>query len=101
MTQFELCRVALVANGAPPSTAWLRDQLQRAEHVIAVDGGLNILHQAGLKPHFLIGDFDSVDPQIFPLYDSVPRTVLQLDKDETDLEVAISFSLQQHPLVKV
>ena len=52
--------------------------------LIAVDGGLDTAHAAGLRPSLVLGDMDSVRR----VPDDVP--VLQLDgQDDTDLEKAL------------
>ena len=37
-------------------------EVKPGDWVIAVDGGLRYLLEAGIEPHFRLGDFDSLDP---------------------------------------
>ncbi len=53
--------------------------------VIAADGGYQYLQQAGIVPHLLIGDFDSMSrPNV-----SCETIVLPVEKDDTDVGYAI------------
>ncbi len=53
--------------------------------IIAADGGYCHLQQAGMAPHLLVGDFDSMDrPQVECEVLSLP-----VEKDDTDLLAAV------------
>lgn len=60
---------------------------------IAVDKGLEILHQQGIKPIYVIGDFDSIqDKSLLSLY---KLQVLPQVKDRTDTEEALIYALDK------
>lgn len=63
--------------------------------VYAVDNGLKKVHELGLQPRFIIGDFDSVDNELLARYSSVPTLRLERMKNETDTELAIDLCLVQ------
>lgn len=83
-------QVICFVNGEFDPKGLNMDRVLQANSIIAVDGGLKICHQLGLIPHLLVGDFDSIDPMFLSLYAHVPRRTLIKDKDETDLENALS-----------
>ncbi|MFK7892431.1 MAG: thiamine diphosphokinase [Granulosicoccus sp.] len=62
-----------------------------SDRCVAVDGGVEHCLAAGMTPHLLIGDLDSVHPST--LADrrllEVPRQVYPTDKDASDLELAL------------
>ena len=63
--------------------------------VVAVDGGLERVHGLGLRPDVIIGDFDSLSPQLLAQY---PSSLVQRHparKDETDTELAILWALER------
>jgi thiamine pyrophosphokinase len=81
----------IFANGQVTDLTAVRSLLQPDDVLIAADGGLRYLFELGLLPSLLIGDLDSADP------DEVARAAgagvrierHPIDKDETDLELAI------------
>jgi len=63
--------------------------------LIAVDKGLEKLHVLGLTPLLIIGDFDSIDPDILKLYPDIPRISFETAKNETDTELALNWCIKQ------
>jgi thiamine pyrophosphokinase len=86
--------VLVVANGEPPSADLLRDLADRADLVVAADGGARHAFAAGVTPDYAVGDLDSLTAeersQLGPLH-----VVLDPDPDRTDLQKAIDFALQR------
>jgi len=68
-----------------------------ADFIIACDGGLNILDKLKIKPHLILGDFDSVDPKILSSYKDVKREQFKSEKDLTDSEIALQEALSLNP----
>jgi thiamine pyrophosphokinase len=81
-------KIAFFVNG-DFSDKNLNIKALQGSYVVAVDRGLLHVDALGLKPSMLVGDFDSLDPQLLEKYDGVPQLKLRIDKDETDLEAAI------------
>ena len=73
--------------------------LEKAEFLIAADGGANHLHTAGIRPHVIIGDLDSVDAATLTWLRQSSCQILQRprEKDETDLELALLLACQRQP----
>ncbi len=63
--------------------------------VIAADGGLLLFNSLGLKPHLIIGDFDSVSPDILEKFSDVEIIRFPTRKDATDGELAIRAALER------
>lgn len=59
--------------------------------VIAADGGYDALHEAGIRPHLLLGDMDSIKA----LPTDIPRLRFPARKDETDMALAIKVAQQR------
>ena len=57
---------------------------------IAADGGLAHMERLGIKPHLIVGDFDSGSEPIAPGY---PVFRYPVEKDETDCQLAITQGL--------
>lgn len=93
---FAHTRLALICNapiGTPKKT---KERLATFPVLIAVDGGLNHCHALGLRPHLLVGDFDSADPELLKSYSDIPQKRHPREKDETDLELALTLLFQPH-----
>ncbi len=84
-----LMQTAIVANGQIDQPQLILPLVLRHKRVVAVDGGLAHCHNMGIKPHLIVGDFDSCPPSLLDQYPDVPKTTLKRNKDETDLEAAI------------
>jgi thiamine pyrophosphokinase len=87
--------IVLIANGEPPSQQLLEEQ--RGKVIIALDGGLAICHRYGLKPAFLLGDFDSISAELRNLYADLPQIELP-DQNKCDLEKALELLMRLSPL---
>lgn len=70
------------------------------EHIwIGVDRGNRYLLDHGLTPDIAIGDFDSISREELESYKTLLKEVRQhvLEKDETDMELALDVALSLHP----
>lgn len=85
--------VVVIANGEMELNSAVHSKIKSAAAVIVADGGLNHCHRLGIKPSWVVGDFDSVDPSILQEVQA-GTTRLKRAKDETDLEVAIKKAKQ-------
>ena len=86
--------VAVVASGdlVSDDVRWL----DRAELVIAADGGATALEQLGRRPHRLVGDLDSIEPPLVAKLEEagVPIERHPADKDATDTELALRAGME-------
>lgn len=60
--------------------------------VVAVDGGLEYLKPLGIVPHAVVGDFDTVNQEVFWEYHRMEKVAWEVhrpEKDETDTELAL------------
>lgn len=90
----------LVVAGEPPGDEVLGDLPQTA-WVVAVDAGLVHAKTLGLTPDVVIGDFDSVSPSALADVDDERLIRHPVDKDATDLELAMDLVLARPGLDRV
>jgi thiamine pyrophosphokinase len=66
---------------------------------IGVDRGTFVLLSQGIVPQFAFGDFDSVsETEKKKILDSdIQLNIYQSEKDQTDMEIAVQWSLLQNP----
>src|SRR5215208_8142287 len=85
-------KAVLVASGDPQPTdaRWLAD----AELVVAVDGGAAWLTSIGRRPDALVGDLDSVDPELVAVLQDagVPIERHPTDKDASDTALGLDYA---------
>lgn len=65
--------------------------LNSHDFLIAADGGYSHLQRAGMEPHLLIGDFDSMEKPAV----SCETITLPVEKDDTDLAFAVKEGLRR------
>ena len=71
-------------------------QSEETEFVIGVDKGLEFLYKHGIKPDYIVGDFDSVSPELVSYYReevNVPIREFNPVKDASDTEIALRLCL--------
>ena len=95
----QLNRIILFANGDLPDPQAVHSSLSPDDFLIAVDGGLRHLVTLGLTPNLIIGDLDSADPDEVQRFESQGVEVRRypIEKDETDLELALEAAIDLHP----
>jgi thiamine pyrophosphokinase len=90
-------RALIFVNGTVPDLNAARRILREDDYWIAADGGCAHALALGRAPDVLIGDFDSLPDQArgpLQLAGTVIRS-FPAEKDETDLELAVWFALQE------
>lgn len=100
MSNTEISRAVVVANGDVPVTTQLSGWLPRPGDdtlVIAADGGLHVGEQIGLRPDVVVGDGDSLRPGVL---DRLRREGVEVQlhppaKDASDTELALREALRR------
>jgi thiamine pyrophosphokinase len=87
-------RAWLITNYSPLQIVSGYDSIQPADLIVAVDAGLKRCLELNLVPDVLIGDFDSVEPE---LLSRVPESCHKLTfpgmKNETDTQLALEYCI--------
>src|SRR5436309_3537796 len=87
-------KVVIVAHGDAPSRGLLEACEGDCDLLIATDGAANALIQEGLRPDVVLGDFDSLDPQIQRDHPEI-RFEPAPSQEASDLDKAVAFALEQ------
>lgn len=84
-------RVIILANGKIANPAAARALLQPGDWIAAADGGGRHLARWGVTPHLLVGDLDSLSLREALRLQKLGVKIERhpVDKDETDLELAL------------
>ncbi len=70
---------------------------QPFEHMIGVDGGLRFCYEHEIVPTRIVGDFDTLEPEILDWYrNHTPIEIREFNpvKDSTDTQIAIELALE-------
>ena len=80
-------KAAIIANGELRDLEFSRRLVKTCDYLIACDGGLRYFGMLNIVPDLIIGDMDSANLENYP---DVPSLKFPVDKDQTDLELAIA-----------
>lgn len=92
-------RQACIVTGGTTETDFARDYICKThfDFLIAVDSGMKFFYETGTKPDMIVGDFDSVNPDILHYFENqkdIKWVRLIPEKDDTDTEAAIRKVLE-------
>ena len=92
-------RVVIFANGLLPDLEKARLILRPDDFLLGADGGTHHILALGRRPDLVIGDLDSLDPQVHARLESQGVKIIRFprDKDATDLELAVQHALSLQP----
>ena len=90
-------RAVIFANGKFTASASILSSLREDDLLIAADGGAKYFLAAGLWPNIVIGDMDSLSPSMIQDLKNHGSQMIEYspEKDQTDLELALTFAVQQ------
>jgi thiamine pyrophosphokinase len=89
-------RALIFANGNLPDPKAARPLIRPGDLIIAADGGTRHALALGLVPSAIIGDLDSLTSDVRRITEQASVQLLEYprDKDETDLELALDYALE-------
>ena len=73
----------------------IKQLISEEDYIIAVDGGINTLEKINLRPHVIIGDFDSANNDNSFLALNIKTITHEPEKDFTDTELAINYAIEK------
>ena len=82
-------QTVILANGAFPGSEKLLTLLDNAGKIVCCDGAVNKLVDSGREPDIVIGDLDSVRPELKEKYSDI--LVHITDQDTNDLTKAVNW----------
>lgn len=91
-------RTVIFANGILPDLDAARRLLRNGDVIICADGGTRHALALGLRPQAVIGDLDSLTAADLAALQKIGVPVRQhpVDKNETDLELALKHAAESH-----
>jgi len=90
-------RAIIFANGEFADPQGARRLLRHDDFIIAADGGTHHALAAGVVPHVIVGDLDSLPPDEQARVEAAGSQIIRFlpRKDETDLELALQHAVRE------
>jgi thiamine pyrophosphokinase len=89
----------LIVTGGSLDIDWAKSFLQdnHYDYIIAADSGLSHIKNLGLVPNFILGDYDSVDPEVLEYFKGFDIKTYPREKDYTDTHLALITAIKLSP----
>ncbi len=85
----------VICNGTPPSLELLDKFWRQVDLTVCADGGANFVISAGLMPDVIVGDMDSILPEIKQQVEA-KRLVKIQEQNTNDADKALRYCLEHH-----
>ena len=87
----------LLANGEAPKKNVINFLLKNGfDDLIAVDGGANSAYKLSITPDFIIGDLDSIKPEVKKYYTGKSKIIKYRRQTDTDVEKSLNFAIRNN-----
>lgn len=92
-------RCVILANGEYGDLKVYGDLFQEGDIILCADGGANYASQLGLMPACIIGDLDSILPEVKEFYEAsnVDLITYPTQKDFTDIQLSLKMACEWGP----
>ena len=89
-------KAVLFAGAAITDYSLCEKYLQDADCIICCDGGMHHAKALGITPDYIVGDFDSVRPEVLEEYRNMGISIRQFPthKNETDMQLGMLLALE-------
>lgn len=87
----------IICNGSIEDFKFYDKFIDKADLIICADGGAVHARKMGVKPHILLGDFDSIPEDVLSYFKASGVNIMQFppEKDMTDTEIAVELALKK------
>lgn len=94
-----MSKKGVIISGGSINDAFVLEMMQKLQPdiIIGVDSGLTFFYRNQVMPTHIVGDFDSVEPEIIAYYKAqtdVPIREFNPVKDATDTEIALRLAIE-------
>lgn len=86
-------KAIIFANGPVPELSRIQQSLEEADLILCADGGANRAMENNITPDFVIGDLDSINPDL-RLKLAKNKLIFKASQQTTDLEKTLQFALE-------
>jgi thiamine pyrophosphokinase len=88
-------KASILVNGYANPNEALLNEIKACDLIVCADGAATWAIDAGLQPHVLIGDMDSIPPELPGTLEKAGVEIIYLprEKDDTDAQAAIDLAI--------
>jgi len=87
-----LKKAYLFTNGSTAEFTQIINSIRKDDIIVGIDGGANFLYQKKIPVDLVIGDMDSIEPEILSFFRENSKVeIYPSEKDETDSELALRW----------
>lgn len=87
----------IIANGKSPTKHAVQFFLKKGYNtIICADGGANSARKIGITPHYIIGDFDSIKPDVAKYFKYKSIFVQYKRQNDTDVEKCLKYAIKKN-----
>ncbi len=89
-------KAILICNGDAPSNKFVKNLLKNYDIIACADGGANLAFKFKILPDFIIGDLDSIKPEVKNFFERKKVKIFQdTDQNSTDIEKSTNFLISR------
>ena len=92
MRKYEPKTALVIVNSTLPADPILKECQSRSHVILCADGGANQAYERHVKPDLIIGDMDSILPEVRTAFNGHAREIILPGQDKTDLEKALQYA---------
>jgi len=86
----------ILANGFPPSGNTVRFLKNKGyTKILCADGGANSARTLNLMPEYIIGDLDSIKPNVYKYFSDKSKIIKINRQNDTDVEKCLKFTVKK------
>lgn len=89
-------KVILFAGAKIEDYSFCKSYVEHADSIICCDGGMHHAKKLGIIPDYIVGDFDSVRPEVLEEYKQMGISMRQFPthKNETDMQLGMLLAME-------
>lgn len=87
----------IIVSGGTLNLEVVKREIQQGTYIIGVDRGAEFLDRHGIMPDYVVGDFDSISPEVIQKYKQetqIPVRAYNPVKDASDTEIALQLAME-------
>lgn len=89
-------KAVLLAGAKIVDYTFCQPEIEQADIIVCCDAGMHHAKALGITPDYIVGDFDSVAPEVLEEYRKAGISIRQFPthKDETDMQLGMLLALE-------
>ena len=90
-------QIMIIASAPVEKYDFYIDYVKESDICICADGGANTAKEMEISPDYIIGDLDSIKPEILKFYKDKSKIIKDENQNKTDFELALELAESLNP----